>query len=339
MRNCQMEGLDSLAGFSIPMQIDSIKTTMPLGLLVAFLMVFVAPETKAQNVKSTEIAFVSDTQAPLWIENIFLKSNQNKKATGLIFDNIIKNKPRALFILGDVVSLGYRDAKWKSIDQYLEKCREQGIEFHALLGNHDVMGRPQKGENNFQKRFPDHVRTGYVSIIDSIGVVMVNSNFGKLTTEEIDLQQRWYDSTLYALDKNPEVKAVIVTCHHAPYSNSKLVGSSKPVQTHFVPSFINSLKARLFITGHSHTFEHFKKSGKDFLVIGGGGGLHQPLRNTLDDAALDYKPMFHYLTLSRTGDKVHVISHFLKDDLSGFDKTYEFSTVIRKPVTSGNDFD
>ena len=339
MRNSQMEGLESRAGLGFLMQMDSVQITTPLGLVMAFLIAFVSPEAEAQNVRSNQIAFVSDTQAPLLIENIFLKSNQNKKATGLIFDDIIKNKPRALFILGDVVSLGYRDSKWKSIDRYLEKCREQGIEFHALLGNHDVMGRPRKGETNFQKRFPDHVRTGYVSIIDSIGIVMVNSNFGKLTAVEIDSQQHWYESTLRALDKNPEVKVVVVTCHHAPYSNSKLVGSSRPVQTHFVPAFINSLKAQLFITGHSHTFEHFKNSGKNFLVIGGGGGLRQPLRNTLDDVALKYKPMFHYLTLIRTGEEVRIISHFLKDDFSAFDKTYEFSTVIQKSVAAGNNFD
>jgi predicted phosphodiesterase len=330
-----MDGLVSLAGFDVLSQMESVQITMPLVFLLASTLA-VIPQATAQSALTNEIAFVSDTQAPLWVENIFLKGNHNKKATSLIFEDIIKNKPRALFILGDVVSLGYRDAKWKNIDQYLEACRAHGIEFHALLGNHDVMGRPRKGESNFQKRFPDHVRTGYVSVIDSIGVVMVNSNFGKLTSTEIDFQQSWYESTLNALDNDPKVKVVIVTCHHAPYSNSKLVGSSKPVQLHFVPAFAQSQKGQLFITGHSHTFEHFKKFDKDFLVIGGGGGLHQPLTATLEDSALKYKPMFHYLTVLRTGEVVHVISHFLKDDFSGFDKTYEFSTVIPKPVKAAN---
>jgi hypothetical protein len=338
-----MDGLDSLAGIHLLMQLESVQITMPLSFLAAILLTALVPQDDAQVpqkleqvAERKEIAFVSDTQAPLWVENIFLKSNHNREATGLIFQDIIKNKPKALFILGDVVSLGYRDAKWKNIDKYLETCRENGIEFHALLGNHDVMGRPRKGELNFQKRFPDHVRTGYISIVDSIAVVMVNSNFGKLTPAEIELQQKWYETTLRNLDEDPKVKVTIVTCHHAPYSNSKLVGSSKPVQEHFVPAFLSSKKAELFITGHSHTFEHFKNKGKDFLVIGGGGGLHQPLNGFLEDTALKYKPMFHYLTVLRTGDVVHVISHFLKDDFSGFDKTYEFSTVIPKVTTAGN---
>ncbi len=335
--------LGSLMGIHLHMKLDSGQVAMTSVLLMLSLLYAPAPPARAQigerpeqTSEKNELAFVSDTQAPLWVENIFLKSHHNREATGLIFQDIIKNKPRALFILGDVVSLGYRDTKWKNIDKYLESCRENGVEFHALLGNHDVMGRPHKGEANFQKRFPDHVRTGYVSIVDSIGVIMVNSNFGKLTAEDISTQQRWYESTLKSLDANREVKVVIVTCHHAPYSNSKLVGSSIPVQEHFVPAFLASRKGALFITGHSHTFEHFKTKGKDFLVIGGGGGLHQPLNTKLEDTALKYKPMFHYLTVLRTREVVHVISHSLKDDFSGFDKTYEFSAVIPEVNSAGN---
>jgi hypothetical protein len=52
----------------------------------------------------------------------------------------------------------------------------------------------------------------------------------------------------------------------------------------------------LFLSGHCHGFEHYKIGGKDFMVIGGGGGLHQPLKQgegCLPDLASDYKPLFH----------------------------------------------
>ena len=305
---------------------DSVQLTMPVPLFLLFSLLLISILSVAQTNPSNEIAFVSDTQAPMWVENIFLRANQNERATALIFEDIVKSKPRAVYILGDVVSLGYRKLKWKHIDQCIGACRENGIEVHGLLGNHDLMGRSKRGELNFQKRFPDHVRTGYISTIDSVGVILVNSNFGKLTSLEISQQQAWYEAALESLDNDPAVKAVIVTCHHAPFSNSKLVGSSKPVQDHFVPAFLQSRKSLLFITGHSHTFEHFKKSGKDFLVIGGGGGLHQPLRSNLEDTASKYKPMFHYLTVKRTGKSLLVMSHFLKPDFSGFEKSYNFST-------------
>src|SRR5215212_2004249 len=51
-----------------------------------------------------EIAFVSDTQTPIWVESIFLKNQSNARATGIIFNEILRKQPQALFILDDVVS-------------------------------------------------------------------------------------------------------------------------------------------------------------------------------------------------------------------------------------------
>jgi UDP-2,3-diacylglucosamine pyrophosphatase LpxH len=274
------------------------------------------------------IAFVSDTQAPMWIEDVFLKSNQNERATALLFYEIVKQKPVELMILGDVVALGHKEKKWKAMDMYLKQCREENIRVSALLGNHDVMSKSKKGERKFQLRFPDHVRTGFVKTIDSVAVVMLNSNFKKLTQKDIQDQQAWLKSALQKLDQDPAIKVVIMSCHHAPYSNSLIVGSSESVQNYFVPLYLQSPKSRLFITGHSHAFEHFKKDGKDFLVIGGGGGLHQPLKSTnsgFQDLAPGYKPMFHYLTMTRKANRLSLVSHPLKNDFTGFETDYSFT--------------
>ena len=301
---------------------------MPAVLLFAIFLLSGSIFVNAQTLPSNEIVFVSDTQEPMWIENVFLKANQNKRATKMIFQDIGKNEPRAVYILGDVVSLGFKNKRWKNIDEYIAALQKKGIDVHAVLGNHDVMRKPKRGESNFQKRFPDHVRTGYVSIVDSIATVLVNSNFNKLTSEAIVSQQKWYEKMLISLDTSKAVKAVIVTCHHAPYSNSKLVGSNEIVQRRFVTGYLTSKKSVLFITGHSHAFEHFKKSGKNFLAIGGGGGIHQPLGTSLEDTSGDYKPWFHYLTVDRSGKKLIIFSHSIKDDFSGIEKKYNFSIPI-----------
>lgn len=95
---------------------------------------------------ASEIALVSDTQAPLGIEKLWLKGHQNKLATKKIFEEISLQKPEALLILGDVVSLGSKQAKWKEMDKYLSLLRSQSISIAALLGNHDVMYSSSKGE-------------------------------------------------------------------------------------------------------------------------------------------------------------------------------------------------
>lgn len=278
-----------------------------------------------------EIDFISDTQQPMALEELRLHPNLNIKATSLLLADMLKQKPLAIYMLGDVVAVGSSNHKWSAIDRFIDTCRKNNIALHGLLGNHDLMWTRRKGEINFQHRFPDNVDVGYVSITDSIAIVMLNSNFNKLSASEIDIQDRWYTSTLNTLNNNSSVKTIIVSCHHSPYSNSRIVGSSTQVQRHFLPEFMQTDKCSLFITGHAHAFEHFKYAGKNFLVIGGGGGLHQPLDTSarrIPDIAFDYKPMFHYISIQRKGDKLLVTSHFLKSDFSGIEKGYLFKLKI-----------
>ncbi|RYY39274.1 MAG: metallophosphoesterase [Chitinophagaceae bacterium] len=274
------------------------------------------------NTDTTEIAFASDTQAPMFVEKLWLRGNNNRTATRMLFTDMARRRPQALFLLGDVVNLGYSNAQWRPMDRYLDSLRHQGIPVHAILGNHEVMGRSVAGQRKFQQRFPDHVRTGYVQVVDSVAVILLNSNFKTLTPEEDTAQQRWYTETLGSLGADPAVLYIIVSCHHSPYTNSKIVGVSHAVQQRFVPAFLQTPKARLFLSGHSHNYEHFHIGGKDFMVIGGGGGLHQPLRpgkDELSDVATDYKPMFHYLTVKRKKDHLVVTSHQLTGDFSLFE--------------------
>ena len=292
---------------------------------------FIAFQTVGQPKLQREIVFVSDTQAPMWEEKLLLHYNHNEKATSLIFDDITKEKPLAVFILGDVVSLGYKEQKWKDIDQYIGVLRKEGTSVTALMGNHDVMTKAEKGRINFEKRFPLHVKTGYFVIVDSMAVVLMNSNISKLSASEVSQQKSWLEHTLKLLDQNQAVQTIIVTCHHSPYTNSKIVNPSKDAQQYFVPPFLQSAKGRLFISGHSHNYEHFQKQGKDLLVIGGGGGLHQPLKPSSiesNDIASDYKPMFHYLKVIRGKDELVVSSTYLKNDFSGFENGISFTVPL-----------
>lgn len=288
---------------------------------------------------STLMAFASDTQKPMWVETLFLKSNQNRQATKKIFGEFLQLKPKALFLLGDVVNLGYSNKQWKDMSGYLKDLRKEGVAVHAALGNHEVMGQARKGETKFQTYFPEHVRTGYVKVVDSVAVILLNSNFGKLTEAENEAQVLWYRQTLKELDKDASIQYIISGCHHSPFTNSKIVGCSKDVEQKFEAPFLASEKSRLFLSGHSHNFEHYQVKGKDFLVIGGGGGLHQPLKTgigILADVATDYKPEFHYLTVKRCALGLEIKSYELKKDFTGFDEGR--SMVLLKETAPLSDF-
>ena len=267
------------------------------------------------------IAFTSDTQEPMWVEKFLLKSDHNLEATNMIFKDVNTLHPAALFILGDVVSLGKSKRAWKNIDADIMQAAKESIPVYATLGNHEVMFNTQKGTRNFKARFPMYDPKGYVKIIDSVAVILLNSNFGAMTKTEISNQNIWYLDMLNTLDSSSAVKFIIVGCHHSPYTNSKIVKPSLAVRENFVHAFIRSKKCALFLSGHSHNFERFLVEQKYFLVIGGGGGLHQPLHadnGDIHDLSFDYKPAFHYLKVTRVRDTLQLTSRRLKKDFSGF---------------------
>lgn len=261
--------------------------------LIGILLSVLALVTQGSAQDRPVMAFASDTQEPMWVEKIFLRSNHNLQATKMIFKDVDSLRPKAFFILGDVVSLGKSKKAWKNIDRYLEQTVKDSIPVYATLGNHEVMFNTDKGTVNFRKRFPAYDPSGYAVVIDSVAVVLLNSNFGQMPVEAIVKQDKWYTAKLEALDADPAVKLVIVGCHHSPYTNSKIVSPSTAVQDNFVPQFIRSKKAVLFLSGHSHNFERYQMQGKTFLVIGGGGGLHQPLKANnaaMNDMAFNTSP-------------------------------------------------
>lgn len=292
-----------------------------------FFIVFSLINIAAFAQKQPILAFTSDTQQPMTVEKLFLKSNRNEKATEMIFKDVGVLHPAAFFILGDVVSVGYRNSKWKAIDKYIAELKKDSIPVYATLGNHEVIFIASKGIKQFRSRFPMFKPEGYTVVIDSVAVVLLNSNFDKMKSAEIKAQDTWYNETIKKLDADPAVRSIIVGCHHSPYTNSTIVKPAIMVQQKFVPAFIASKKASLFLTGHSHNFERFKVQGKDFLVIGGGGGLHQPLNSIFITPDLEpkYKPAFHYLQVVRERDILKILSRQLKNDFSGFENGINFT--------------
>ena len=302
-------------------------------LFTVLLLVCVSVSTfcQQQDTSNREIIFISDTQQPLGAEKILhAHTHQNPAATKVLLTHIARQKAKNIFMLGDMVGLGKTDKMWNLIDTFLVTTKHNGQNVYAVLGNHEVMFNTKKGVGNFEKRFPaQSVR--YARIIDSVAVIMLNSNFKKLTPQAVSEQDSWYKNTLNAYDTLPSVKGVIVCCHHAPFTNSTIVNSNKQVQEKFAVPFYRSKKGNIFLSGHSHNFEHFNIHGKDFFVIGGGGGLHQPIAKNakMVDIAKSYKPNFHYFSVSRENNTLHLISYYINENFNGFRKGYTYDIGIQ----------
>jgi hypothetical protein len=299
--------------------------------LVLFCLCLYLPESAAQTPMPAispgiRVAFISDTQKPLFIEALFVGCDRNEEATDSLFSSVVRMRPAAMFMLGDLVSLGAYSGAWETIDEDIQTLYSAHIPVHAILGNHELMFFARNGERAFAGRFPGHRKTGYCVTVDSVATILLNSNFDKLDASEQQAQQLWYQRVLDSLTNDPGVACIAVCCHRSPFTNSRIVEASADVRERFLPPFLASQKCKVFLSGHAHTFEQFKYQGKDFFVIGGGGGSRHTLftgnEQLWPDLAPAKKPLFHYLTLERQKSSLLVTVLGLRDDFSGVDPGY-----------------
>ncbi len=305
--------------------------SFPLPFETANTPVFKKLPCKTENKK---IVFVSDTQMPIPVETIFLSGNRNKLARDLIFKQTLKENPAAVFHLGDLTEFSYSNKAWRKIDDFVGKLNRSGTGFYPTLGNHEYLLYPQKGIKNFSKRFP-YVKTCYSVRCGNAEIILFNSNFSKLSEKEFEKEKSEYRKLLEKAEKDPRIKTVIVATHYPPFTNSKLIFPNKSVQRHFLPDFYKTKKAKLFVSGHAHACEHFNRNGKDFLVIGGGGGLLQPLYSGNNARFTDLfddkspKRMYHFLEIIPGDEKLEVKIIAVKKDFSGFETKYDFEIPVK----------
>jgi len=292
---------------------------------IMFIFIICFSNFKAQDSTTIRFGFVSDTQQPIWIEKIRLDENNNKVATDAIFSSLIERDTISyLFHLGDMTAFGMLASEWEWMDIHLNKLRQAKIPVYPALGNHDYFFFKNYALAQFRKRFPEMKETWYVVRIENLAVIILNSNYSRLSDHEIEKQKKWYLDKVNELEIDSTVNTIVVGIHHSPYTNSKMVGPAEEVQQDFVPAFLKSKKGKVFFSGHSHAFEHFRRNGKDFLVIGGGGGLQHPLLMGASRRWQDLFPiptslrMFHYVVceLNRTNLKIRVM--MLNQDFKTF---------------------
>lgn len=272
--------------------------------------------------------FLSDTQSPLWPETFVLDENGNEAARATLLRKVASADPGAVFHCGDLVALGFNQKHWEPIDRFTADLSRKAIPFFPVPGNHEYMIFAETGINNFRARYPFARETGYSAQIGPLAVVLLNSNIANMSTEQVATQKHWYKGVMRSLESDSLVRGIIVACHHAPFTNSRIVDPSAEVQKQFVPGFIASEKGLAFISGHCHAFEHFEVGGKQFLVAGGGGGLQQPLLlgerqrwRDLFDPQTETR-MFHYLEGLVNEKGVEINVRMLSNDFTGFETAY-----------------
>ncbi|MBU3679774.1 MAG: hypothetical protein FGM32_09240 [Candidatus Kapabacteria bacterium] len=231
-----------------------------------------------------------------------------------VVEAMLKQKPDALVILGDMVFDGADDDDWAFYDHLMAPVAGAGIPAFPIFGNHEYLRSSRDAQVNVRRRFPGVRSTWYTVSMDSITFVMINTNFERISSTMRQQQKHWYDSTLRALEMDPRTRCIVVCGHHPPMTNSMNVSDAHEVQEQYVPGFLRTAKSRLWLSGHSHAYERFRVEGRDFIVAGGGGA---PRHKLMADDELRHAHVgvprrnrtlspFHLLMITRVQDSLAI---------------------------------
>lgn len=255
-------------------------------------------------------AIASDFQRTSRME-VWRESNAEERA--IILAAIAREGPELLLMLGDLVFCGSSASDWKEFDALAAPIREKGIPVLAVPGNHEYWFAPRAGLRNFHARFPLlEQRRWQARSWGPLRLVLLDSNRQFMSSALWAEQARWYAEEIARADSDPETRGTVVLVHHPPYTNSSVTSDEIHVQRFFVPPFQTARKTLAMLSGHVHSYERYERSGKTFLVTGGGGGprirLETGSRQRHRDDIFAGPPLrfFHYLLATLTPGGVEV---------------------------------
>ena len=97
-----------------------------------------------------EIYLISDVQEPMRVEKWVGKPYRNEEATDSLYADMVRLKPRQVFLLGDLASAGSNNRAWAPLDRFLNALHRAGAQVHAIPGNHEYMGEKEgKAKSSF----------------------------------------------------------------------------------------------------------------------------------------------------------------------------------------------
>jgi len=193
-----------------------------------------------------------------------------------------------------------QDMKQKFEDPY-KLLVDQGVKFHASLGNHD------SANERFYELFNMKGEEYYKLELNGVSFYLLNSTY--MDQRQID----WINQNMSA-DTN---KWKVALFHHPPFSSAKFHGSDDKIREILHPLFIKYGVSVVF-TGHDHVYERIKpQDGIQYFVTGSGGQLRKgdlkkgsPLTAVGFDTDMAFMLVefagdeMHYQTISRTGQTV-----------------------------------
>ena len=205
-----------------------------------------------------------------------------------------------VLMLGDNIYEGpatAEDYRLKFEEPY-DALLDQGIEFFAVLGNHDdprqVSYAPfhMNGERYYTFAPPEDVLTRVTTRVE----------FFALDSSNLDQAQlSWLDDRL--TKSNADWKIVLL--HHPLYTSGRYARSAIVHRWALEPILIRH-KVDAVFSGHEHIYQRTTlHSGVQYFVSGGAGSLRRGDGVSTPSIARTYSDDYHFMLIEIEGDELH----------------------------------
>lgn len=225
-------------------------------------------------------AILGDVRPPHALE-VWARPTHRERA--VLVRTIAAEDPAFVAIHGDLVWRGSSRRHWARFDREFAPLRWAGIPILPAIGNHELLGSDKDALTHYFARFPSlQGRRWYRRDLGELAILVLDTNSAALGSVRWTRQLRWLQSELAALGADARVKGVVVFGHDPPFTNCTRHEDDAAVKRDVVPLVVASPKTLLYVAGHVHSYERFRRQGKTFLVTGGGGAPLRALRRGRD---------------------------------------------------------
>jgi hypothetical protein len=271
-----------------------------------------------------------------------VKIGTNPRVRKWLAQRVGEEKPEVMLLTGDMPYAGASEADWQVYRDETALWRTNQILLLPTIGNHEVRGGPAKGIANYLQNFPSIKGHRYYSVL--MGSVEVISLDMTSPSGGTSMQATWFAAQLDHLPKQVEFLFIL---YHTPWvvdQQSELFTNlpSKEALTlrHLLEIHLHKMHAKVIVfSGHIHNYERFERNGVEYVISGGGGAEPYPLvfRGSADLYRDRAFPVYHYLTLDYSNEKLHAVMWKVKDPDVGIlsvEKKDEF-TIVAEPTKTG----
>jgi UDP-2,3-diacylglucosamine pyrophosphatase LpxH len=217
----------------------------------------------------------------------------NNKYTGSMLDKIRDpaHQYSMLFILGDLVDLGFTDKLWKQAFSAMSVCTSS-IPAYYVIGNHDTLfgGLNLYQDYLCQPSANDNKGLCQWKRIDcgKVHFLVLDLEWElKLYTPE---QQKWLHEQLESI---PARDWCIVMSHTFYYCSGSIMYGwqwyDNPKTIEALTPLFEQYDVDLVLSGHKHHSEILQKNGVTYVVMGSFGGSPNPERDYISPASIWYR--------------------------------------------------